>query len=54
MHEVEQHNLREKINELLTGLSDQEQKVLRRRYIDGYKASLRAHLETIEPKNKKK
>ena len=32
MHEVEQHNLREKINELLTGLSDQEQKVLRMRF----------------------
>ena len=32
MHEVEQHNLREKIEELLTGLSDQEQKVLRMRF----------------------
>ena len=32
MHEVEQHNLREKIEELLTGLNDQEQKVLRMRF----------------------
>ncbi|GAA0104865.1 sigma-70 family RNA polymerase sigma factor [Paraclostridium sordellii] len=32
MHEVEQHNLREKIEELLTGLSEQEQKVLRMRF----------------------
>ena len=32
MHEVEQHNLKEKINELLTGLSEQEQKVLRMRF----------------------
>ena len=38
----------------LTESEKEEQKVLRRRYIDGYKASLRAHLETIEPKNKKK
>ena len=37
----------------LTESEKEEQKVLRRRYIDGYKASLRAHLETIEPKNKK-
>ena len=32
MHEVEQNNLREKIEEVLTGLSDQEQKVLRMRF----------------------
>ncbi|MDO7205075.1 sigma-70 family RNA polymerase sigma factor [Paraclostridium bifermentans] len=32
MHEVEQHNLREKIEELLTGLSEQEQRVLRMRF----------------------
>ncbi|MGL6106947.1 sigma-70 family RNA polymerase sigma factor [Romboutsia sp.] len=32
MHEIEQRNLREKIEELLTGLSDQEQKVLRMRF----------------------
>ena len=32
IHEVEQHNLREKIEELLTGLSEQEQKVLRMRF----------------------
>jgi RNA polymerase primary sigma factor len=32
IHEVEQHNLREKIDELLTGLSEQEQKVLRMRF----------------------
>ena len=32
MHEIEQKNLREKIEELLTGLSDQEQKVLRMRF----------------------
>ncbi|WP_373601185.1 sigma-70 family RNA polymerase sigma factor [Paraclostridium bifermentans] len=32
MHEVEQHNLREKIEEILTGLSDQEQQVLRMRF----------------------
>lgn len=38
----------------LTESEKEEQKVLRRRYINGYKASLRAHLETIEPKNKKK
>ena len=38
----------------LTESEKEEQKVLRRRYIDGYKARLRAHLETIEPKNKKK
>lgn len=38
----------------LTESEKEEQKVLRRRYIDGYKASLRAHLETIEHKNKKK
>lgn len=32
MHEVEQNNLREKIDELLTGLSEQEQRVLRMRF----------------------
>ena len=32
MHEVEQNNLREKIEELLTGLSEQEQRVLRMRF----------------------
>ena len=32
MHEVEQNNLREKIDEVLTGLSDQEQQVLRMRF----------------------
>lgn len=32
MHEVEQNNLREKIEEVLTGLSDQEQQVLRMRF----------------------
>ncbi|MGX4600507.1 sigma-70 family RNA polymerase sigma factor [[Clostridium] dakarense] len=32
IHEVEQKNLREKIEELLTGLGDQEQKVLRMRF----------------------
>ena len=32
IHEVEQNNLREKIEEVLTGLSDQEQKVLRMRF----------------------
>ena len=32
IHEVEQKNLREKIDELLTGLNDQEQKVLRMRF----------------------
>ena len=32
MHEVEQNNLREKIEEVLTGLSYQEQKVLRMRF----------------------
>ena len=32
MHEVEQNNLREKIEEVLTGLSDQEQHVLRMRF----------------------
>ncbi len=32
MYEVEQNNLREKIEEVLTGLSDQEQKVLRMRF----------------------
>ena len=30
--DVDQHNLKEKINELLTGLSEQEQKVLRMRF----------------------
>lgn len=32
MHEVEQKNLREKIDEILTSLGDQEQKVLRMRF----------------------
>ena len=32
IHEVEQKNLREKIDELLTGLNDQDQKVLRMRF----------------------
>ena len=32
IHEVEQNNLREKIDEVLTDLSDQEQQVLRRRF----------------------
>ena len=32
IHEVAQKNLREKIDELLTGLNDQEQKVLRMRF----------------------
>lgn len=32
MHEVEQNNLREKIEEVLTSLSDQEQQVLRMRF----------------------
>ena len=32
IHEVEKKNLREKIDELLTGLNDQEQKVLRMRF----------------------
>lgn len=32
IHEVEQKNLREKIDELLMGLNDQEQKVLRMRF----------------------
>ena len=32
IHEVEQNNLREKIEEVLTGLSDQEQHVLRMRF----------------------
>ncbi len=32
IHEIEQKNLREKIEEVLTGLGDQEQKVLRMRF----------------------
>lgn len=32
IHEVEQNNLREKIDEVLTDLSDQEQQVLRMRF----------------------
>ena len=32
IHEVEQHNLKEKIEELLTGLGEQEQQVLRMRF----------------------
>ena len=52
----------EKINELykkskeegLTEQEKEEQQILRRRYIDSYKANLRAQLEGIEPKNKKK
>lgn len=51
-----------RINELYKkskeeGLNDQEkeeQQVLRRRYIDSYKNNLRAQLQGIEPKNKKK
>ncbi|MCI9071176.1 MULTISPECIES: DUF896 domain-containing protein [Clostridia] len=51
-----------RINELYKkskeeGLNDQEkeeQQVLRRRYIDSYKDNLRAQLQGIEPKNKKK
>ena len=52
----------DRINELYKkskeeGLNDQEkeeQQVLRRRYIDSYKDNLRAQLQGIEPKNKKK
>ena len=51
-----------RINELYKkskeeGLNEQEkeeQQILRRRYIDSYKANLRAQLQGIEPKNKKK
>ena len=51
-----------RINELYKkskeeGLNDEEkeeQQVLRRRYIDSYKDNLRAQLQGIEPKNKKK
>ena len=38
----------------LTESEIEEQKVLRRRYIDSYKANLRAQLEGVELKNKKK
>ena len=38
----------------LNDLEKEEQQILRRRYIDSYKANLRAQLEGIEPKNKKK
>ena len=38
----------------LTEKEKEEQQILRRRYIDSYKANLRAQLEGIEPKNKKK
>ena len=40
--------------EVLTEKEKAEQQILRRRYIDSYKANLRAQLEGIEPKNKKK
>ena len=51
-----------RINELYKkskeeGLNEQEkeeQQILRRRYIDSYKANLRAQLQGIAPKNKKK
>ena len=38
----------------LTELEKEEQQILRRRYIDSYKANLRAQLEGAELKNKKK
>ena len=38
----------------LTELEKEEQQILRRRYIDSYKNNLRAQLQGIEPKNKKK
>ena len=38
----------------LTELEKEEQQILRRRYIDSYKANLRAQLECVELKNKKK
>ena len=38
----------------LTELEKEEQQILRRRYIDSYKANLRAQLERVELKNKKK
>lgn len=38
----------------LTELEKEEQQILRRRYIDSYKANLRAQLEGVELKNKKK
>lgn len=59
---VKMDDVIKRINELykkskeqgLTETEKEEQQILRRRYIDGYKESLRAHLENIEPKNKKK
>lgn len=38
----------------LTEEEKEEQQILRRRYIDSYKNNLRAQLQGIEPKNKKK
>lgn len=38
----------------LTELEKEEQQILRRRYIDSYKANLRTQLEGVELKNKKK
>lgn len=38
----------------LTEQEKEEQQILRRRYIDSYKNNLRAQLQGIEPKNKKK
>ena len=38
----------------LTELEKEEQQILRRRYRDSYKANLRAQLEGVELKNKKK
>ena len=38
----------------LNDLEKEEQQILRRRYIDSYKANLRAQLEGVELKNKKK
>ena len=42
------------LKEGLTELEKEEQQILRRRYIDSYKANLRAQLEGVELKNKKK
>ena len=38
----------------LTELEKEEQQIIRRRYIDSYNANLRAQLEGVELKNKKK
>ena len=38
----------------LTELEKEEQQILRRRYIDSYKANLTPQLEGVELKNKKK